>query len=361
MTAKRTRRTSRSPVGAAPGTLRIDPQAPKPQIQVLAYGPASVEELADVAPDRLSALRGQHSVLWVDVHGLGDEETLRAIAACFSLHRLALEDVVNVNQRSKVEDYPEHLFVVARQLDAQAQEVATEQLSMFVGRDWVLTFQQTPGDGFEPVRARIRAGKGRLRHAGADYLAYALIDAVVDGYFPVLEAAGEALEELEDRVVTRPEPALLGQLYRTRRELVSLRRAIWPMREALAGLRRDELAFVQPETRLYLRDTADHAVQLLELLESYRELSASLVDVYLSSVSNRMNEVMKVLTVIATLFIPLTFVAGVYGMNFHDSPYAMPELTARYGYPATMGVMAVIAIGLIVWFRRRGWLGGRES
>jgi len=326
---------------------------------VLAYGPDGVEELQGVAPDRLSALRGQHSVLWVDVHGLGDEETLRAVGQAFSLHRLALEDVVNVQQRAKVEDYDEHLFVVARQLDVQAQEVATEQLSLFVGRDWVLTFQETPGDGFEPVRARIREGKGRLRQAGPDYLAYALIDAVVDSYYPILEATGDRLEELEDDVVARPEPELLARLYRTKRGLVALRRAIWPMRDALATLRREELALVQPETRLYLRDTSDHAVQLIELLESYRELSASLVDVYLSSVSNKMNEVMKVLTVIATLFIPLTFVAGVYGMNFHDSPYAMPELTAKWGYPLTMGFMALIAIALVLWFRRRGWLGGR--
>ena len=359
---KRRRKRRRTVIGETPGTLKVDPHAPQPIISVIAYGPDEVAEKQIDGPNEISGLLGKHPVIWVNVDGLGNADTIRLIGEIFSLHRLALEDVVSVHQRAKVEPYGEQLFMVARMLSA-TEALDTEQLSMFLGKDFVLTFQETHGDYFDPVRERIRKKKGRIRGAGADYLAYALLDAIVDSYFPIVERYGETMVALEDVVFAQPDSSTAARLHQSKRDLILLRRAIWPLREALASLFRDEYPLVSADTRLYLRDCYDHAIQVMEMVDGQRETAADLMNLYLTCVSNRMNEVMKVLTVIATIFIPLTFVAGIYGMNFDPdkSPWNMPELRWAWGYPACLAVMVIVTVVMLVFFRRRGWLGGGDS
>lgn len=340
--------------GTPPGTLNVNPLAAAPVLHVIAYGP---EDLVEQTLDDWRQVQGfvtRYPVCWVNVDGLGDREVLTGLGEVFSLHPLALEDVINVHQRPKVEQYDQHLFVIARMLTL-GQRLETEQLSLFLGTGYVLTFQEHPGDCLDPIRERLRKAGGRLRRAGADYLAYALIDAVVDSYFPVLELFGERLETLEDEIVAHPDVSTVTQIHQAKRDLLTFRRAIWPERDALNALLRDDTPLVTAETRLYLRDCYDHTIRLIDILEVYRELASGLLDFYMSSISNRMNEVMKVLTVIATIFIPLTFIAGVYGMNFEY----MPELRRPWAYPAVWGVMLLVAVGMLAFFRRRGWLGAQ--
>jgi magnesium transporter len=329
-----------------------DPQAPRPVMQVIAYGPAEFIEKNIALPDELPPLLGKYPVLWLNVDGLGDAETIRKVGEIFGIHPLALEDIVNVHQRPKVEPYDKHLFIVLHML-LTGTRLNTEQLSLFLGSDWVLTFQERHGDCFTPIRERIRKNHGRLRCAGPDYLAYAILDAVVDNYFPSLEQYGEQLEDLEQEVVTEPTRQTLARIHDIKRDLLTLRRAVWPAREALNSLVRDESPFIAHETRTYLRDCYDHAIRVIDIVETDRETAMGLLETYLSSMSNRMNEIMKVLTIIATIFIPLTFIVGVYGMNFTN----IPELHSSWGYPAVMALMAVIAGGMLLYFRRKGWLG----
>jgi magnesium transporter len=267
--------------------------------------------------------------------------------------------VVNVHQRAKVEEYGDELFIVARMADLGCG-AATEQLSMFVGKNYVLTFQEEPGDCWDPVRERIRKGVGRIRGAGPDYLAYALLDASIDAYYPVLEAFGERLDALEDAVLLRPDRGTIDSIHAMKSELLLLRRAIWPHREAIAHLSRDSTPLVTEATRIYLRDCYDHVVQIVDLVETYRELTADLKDLYMSAVSNRINETMRVLTIISTIFIPITFIAGIYGMNFDPSysPFNMPELRWYLGYPFALGLMAVTGLGTLFYVWWQGWLGG---
>jgi magnesium transporter len=295
-------------------------------------------------------------------------ETVRAVGAAFGLHPLALEDILDVHQRPKLEAYDDTLFIILR-LPAgdghHADHVVSgrlelELVAICLGRGLVLTFQERPDtDVFEPVRRRLRAATGSIRERSADYLAYALIDAGIDAYFPLLERCGEQVEELERMVVEQAEVSQIARIHDLKRDLLTMRRAIWPLRDLLNALLRDEAALVGPQTRLYLRDCYDHTVQLIDMIETYREIATGLVDIHLSSLSNRMNEVMKVLTIIATIFIPLTFIAGIYGMNFDPAagPWNMPELGWRYGYPAALLAMAAIAGGLVALFWRRGWIG----
>jgi magnesium transporter len=259
--------------------------------------------------------------------------------------------VVNAHQRPKVEEYGDHYFAVARMAAGQGA-FETEQVGLFFGRDFVVTFRERAADSFEPVRERIRKGKGKVRSAGPAYLAYALLDSIVDHYFPALEAIGDRLEALEEEILGSPTTATLARVNRTKRDLIAFRRAVWPLREALGTLLRDPSDLIGEEVAVYLRDCHDHTVQIMDLVETYRELAGGLVDSYLSIVSNRMNEVMKVLTIIATVFIPLTFVAGIYGMNLD-----MPETEWPWAYPATLGLMALIAGAMFLYFRRKGWLG----
>jgi magnesium transporter len=297
-------------------------------------------------------------VVWVDVAGLGDATVIEAIGNLFGLHRLALEDVVNVHQRAKVEPYDTNLFFVARMPDARTEN-PSEQISFFLGDRWVITFQERAGDDFGSVRARLRRG-GRLRGMGSDYLLYALIDSCVDAWFPVIETFGERLEHLEDGILERSRRDTIDQIYGIRRELLELRRSVWPLRDALGALYRDPTVLISTDTRVYLRDCYDHAVQIIDLVENNREIAANLTDLYLSAASNRMNEVMKILTIISTIFLPLSFIAGVYGMNFDTGkPLNMPELKWWFGYPFALGLMAATALGLLVFFRRKGWMTSR--
>jgi magnesium transporter len=352
---RRTRRIRPSVPGAAPGTLNIDPSWPAPIVRAIAYGPDGCTDEAITDPAALGELLGRWPVVWVNVDGLGNETVLRQLGAVFGIHRLALEDVVNLHQRPKVDPYEGYLFLVTRPVQ-EGEE--TEQVTLFLGRNFLLTFQERPGDCFDRVRERIRTGAGLLRSAGPDYLAYALLDAVVDSYFPVLEGIGDELDPLEEAVLADPDHETLATLHRLKRAVVHLRRSLSPHREMINALLRDSSAeLLKPETAIHLRDVYDHAIRGTDLAETYRELAIDLMGTYLSRQSNRMNEVMKVLTIIATIFIPLSFIAGIYGMNFDTavSPWNLPELGWYWGYPFSLVLMGATALGLVVFFWRRGW------
>jgi len=325
--------------------------APPPQIAAIGFGPQGVVERKPIGLDEIAALRGSCSVIWIDVTGFGDVATLHRLREMFDLHRLALEDVVSQQQRAKVEDYGSHGFIVLRMVDESAAH-ETEQLSLFVGPGFVVTFQERPGDCFEPVRQRLRDPNGQMQKRGSDYLAYALLDAVVDAYFPVLERLDGRLEQIEEQILGLGGEAPVRELYAQRRCMLELRRAIWPLREAFGTLVRGETKHFSTSVQPYLRDVHDHVVQLLDLLENCREMSSSLIELHMSTSNNRLNEVIKLLTLISTIFMPLTFIVGIYGMNFHE----MPELHWRYGYPACLAAMVVIAGAMTLWFRKRRWL-----
>ncbi len=350
-------RTRRAPPGTAPGTLVIDPEAPHPEIRVMSYGPDAFSEETIEDPSRIQDFLHRESVTWVNVDGLGNVDVLRKIGEIFDVHQLALEDVVNVHQRPKVEEYGGALFMIAR-MPTPGEHLDSEQLSLFLGKDFLLTFQEKPGDCLEPVRDRLRKGRTKIRSRGADYLAYALLDAVVDAYFPILEEYGERLEAIETEILKHPEQEEIPRLHHLKREFLTLRRAIWPLREVFTTLTREEIPIIGEETRVYFRDCYDHTIQLMDVVETYRDFSSGLMDFYLSSVSNRMNEVMKVLTIIATIFIPLSFIAGLYGMNFNAerSPWNMPELNWYFGYPFALGLMVLIGVVLLIFFWKKGWL-----
>ncbi len=353
----RERIARRTAPGSAPGTLTVDPHAHPTSLRLIAYGPDGFveEDVARVA-DLPGRMRGW-PVAWIDVVGLGTAEVLLELGELFDLHKLALEDVVNVPQRAKLETYGEGLFFVARMsVPVEGSAAADEQLSLFCGKGWTISFQERPGDCLEGVRERIRRGGINLRNRGSDYLLYALIDAVVDAYFPLLEQMADRLDALEDEVLFRPERESMTRIHRIKRELVHLRARVWPHREAINALIRDDGGRVDETTKVYLRDAYDHAIRVVDLLETQREIASDLMSSYMSSVSNKMNEVMKVLTIIATIFIPLSFLAGIYGMNFDTgSPWNMPELGFRYGYPVLLGLMVGVGGGMLAWFWRKGW------
>lgn len=346
-------RAMRPPPGSSPGMLESMPGAVAPRVTVFGYGPHELTEfVADDLP-ALPRLRGRYPVIWVNVDGVEHAGTVQAIGEGFCLHRLALEDVMHVTQRPKVEPYEGHLFVVAK-MARRCPALELEQVGMFLGSDFVVTFQEHPGDVFDQVRERLRGVHGKIRSAGADYLAYALIDAIIDNYFPVVEEFADELDALEDDVVERPSHACIHRLHDIKRELMALRRAIWPMRDALGVLLREPPELVGTGTLVYLRDCQDHAFQILDLVESFREVCASLTDLYISTVGNRTNDIMKVLTIFAAIFIPLSFVTGVYGMNLTH-----PDRAWYWAWPFAAGVMGAIAVALLVFFYRRGWIGER--
>jgi magnesium transporter len=353
--------------GTPPGTLVAAMPAEPPTIHVMTFGRGGCEESAAATLDGALARVVPGVVTWINIDGLGDPQVFARLGERFDLHPLTLEDVLNVPQRPKVERFDKHMFLIMRTMRLDPPPAAPaaggtpvnvggichEQVSVFFGTDWVVTIQErSDGDSFGPVREAIRQGRGRVREAGADYLAYLLIDAVMDAYFPVVDTLAERMHELEEEAL-QPSPAsdTLLRLTQLRHDLIGVRRAVWPMREEIAVLQREESALITAETRVFLRDVYDHAIQALEIVESLREMAVSVMEVYLSAQNQRLNEVMKVLTVIATLFIPLTFIASIYGMNFKH----MPELDRPWGYPATLGVMAAAAIGMLAFFKKRGW------
>lgn len=355
---KRKTRITHLPPGSAPGTLIPAPDAVKTNISVIAYGPEGFVEKELSAAKEIQQYRGKWPVVWVNVEGVGSTDVVKEIGEIFHIHHLALEDVLNVHERAKIERYNDDLFLVMHMMEYK-DHLESEQLSVFSGKHFAVTFQEGPIDTLDPARARIRKGQGHIRRLGSDYLVYSIIDSVLDSYFPILEEFGEILDKLEDDIISKPSHEVVGNVHSVKRELLTLRRAVWPLRESINTLIRDMEVTFSEETRIHLRDCYDHAVRIIDFIETYRELAADLMDVYLSSLSNRMNEVMKVLTIITTLFVPPTLIAGIYGMNFNTeiSRYNMPELNWYYGYPFALALMAILTLSVIGLLWYKGWLG----
>lgn len=340
--------------GSEPGTLIIEPDAKPSRIILIDYDEDNAIRKMDITPNACAPYIGTNTVSWMDIQGLGSETVLKQVGEIFNLHPLLLEDVVNVPQRPKLEDYNNQLLVISQMVRLKEDESGfdTEQVSFVLGKRYLLSFQEEElQDCFEIVRDRIRTSQGRVRKSGADYLTYLLLDTIIDGYFPVVEHYEDRIEALEDMIISNPDRDTMQEIYDVRRELLALRRLIWPMRNVLHLLMRDHHGIVSDEVQIYFRDSYDHVIQILEIIEAYRELAASLMDVYMSTMGNKLNEIMKFLTVISTIFIPLTFIVGVYGMNFEN----MPELKGEWSYFIVWLVMLAVAGGLIFYFWRKGW------
>jgi magnesium transporter len=347
------RRKGRQPPGLPPGTFAASAAAYIPKsIHLFHYTADSLEETDVAFVDDIARYKDKEGITWVNVDGLGNADIIHELGALFGVHPLAIEDVLSARQRPKVDDYGSHIYLVIQMLRCE-ETLETEQVSIFLGPNFVLTFEERPGDCLEPVREHLRKGAGPLRRQGADYLVHAIVDTIVDNYFPFLERLGEAVEEIENEVVASPTRRTLAHVHDVRRDLIDVRRCTWPLRDAINSLLRSDNPVVGRTTQLYLRDCYDHVVLVIDVLETYRELIGQLMEVYVSSVSNRLNEVIKVLTVVATIFIPLTFIVGLYGMNFKW----MPELEWPWGYPAVLGVMILVTVGMLLFFRHKGWLG----
>jgi magnesium transporter len=349
------RRASKK-AGLAPGTLvhTGERKAEKTRITIIDYDRDNLRETEAETVEACAPYRDTPTVTWINVSGLHDVSLVEKLGECFRIHPLVLEDILNTYQRPKIEEYDDQVFIVLKMLyrDSESGEITAEQLSMVVGENYVISFQERPQDVFDGVRERLRSSRRRIRERGADYLAYALLDAVVDSYFLVLEALGEQIEALEEDLLQEPTAETLHAVHDLKRELIFLRRSVWPLREVISLLARGDRPLFSDETILYLRDVYDHTIQVVDTIESYRDLVAGMHDTYLSSVSNRMNEVMKVLTIFASIFIPLTFLVGVYGMNFQY----MPELGWRWGYPGVWAAMLILGAGMLLYFRRKKWL-----
>jgi magnesium transporter len=343
-------------VGLPPGALVHvgGESAHAVKITRIVYDEAHFEQDELSAIDACLLPEGGHAVTWIDVDGIHRVDILEQLGECFGVHPLVLEDILNTDQRPKLDDYGEYLFAVLKMLrhNDQSGEMEAEQVNLILGAGFVVSLQEKPGDVFDPIRERIRSGTGRIRKMGADYLAYALIDTIVDHYFVVLEQAGERIELLEEELVTDPTPETLQMIHNLKGDMIFLRKSVWPLREVIASLERVESSLIGESINVYLRDVYDHTIQVIETLETFRDMISGMLDIYLSSVSNRMNEVMKVLTIIATIFIPLTLITGIYGMNFRY----MPELEWRWGYPMVWSVMLGIAAVMLVYFRKKRWL-----
>lgn len=350
--------------GAAPGTIVAVADSASPEMRVIAYGPEGLaERVVDTATEALE-MRSEWQVVWLDVRGLGDADIIKEIVDEIGMHYLAAEDVTTQNQRSKIEEYANGLSIVVRG-PAGTSPFESRQLDLFVSPGLVVSFQDRSVGWLEPVRDRIRKGGNRLRKHGVNYLVYALVDAVVDHYFPLLEECSERLAELEHAALDSPSRETIALINMVRSDLLEIRRAVFPLREAITKMLATDLAVEGDQFQIYWRDCADHIDHILDIVEAQSETSRSLINLTLSSMSHQMNEVMKMLTFIATIFIPLGFIAGLYGMNFDrtSSHYNMPELGFAYGYPAVLGLMAVVGLGLVFFFHRKGWIGrgGRRA
>ncbi len=343
-------------VGLPPGSVVFTGEETEEPVRfsVIDYTDEAIEETVYDRVSEVLPYRDSPTTTWVNVSGVHEEEVIRTIGEHFGLHPLIQEDIASTGQRPKLETYPDHVYVVSKMLyhEGEDDHLRAEQVSFVLGGNYLLSFQEDSGDVFEPVRERLRKKRGRIRGAGTDYLLYALLDVIVDHYFVILEELGDRTEEIEEEVLEDPQSETQERINDLRRDLLFMRRMTWPVRELLSQLQRLESPLWSEDTHLFVRDTYDHAVQVLDLVESLRDVVGGLTDLYMTSISNRMNEIMKVLTIIGTIFIPLTFVAGVYGMNFEY----MPELTVWYGYPTVMGVMLGIAVVLMYFFWRNEWI-----
>lgn len=336
-----------------PGTLVYDREkrVPEVSVRVMDYGPEACAIHRPHSIEDTFPLRDSPSTTWIDIEGLHDVELLNKFGTHFGLHPLVLEDILNTHQRPKFEEYEDYIYIVLRMLaSTDGESLHSEQVSIIIGKNFVITFQEIPGDVFDPVRKRIERGAGRARRMGPDYLAYALMDAVVDNYFTLLEKVADRIEQAEERV-EKPQPEHIAKIHELRREMVYLRRNIWPLREVASALQRTESDIVHDETRLYFRDLHDHVVQVIESLENFRDALASLQDLYISAIGIRTNDVIRVLTILSTIFVPLTFLSGVYGMNFD----VLPELHWQHGYLYFWIASVVLVIVLVSFLRRRGW------
>ncbi|AAM32336.1 magnesium/cobalt transporter CorA [Methanosarcina mazei] len=346
-----------SNVGLAPGTLVHvgEKKAEKTVIKAWLYNSEKLIEKELQTVDECQELKGQPGMnLWINVDGLDQIGIIEKLGGYFGVHPLTLEDVLNTGQRPKMEDYDSYIYAVLKMmlLDEEREEILIDQVSIIFGTNYILSFQEREGDAFNPIRDRLKNSASRLRKNGVDLLAYSLIDAVVDNYFLILEHFGEEIEDLEEQLIVDPMPETLKAIQKYKRDMITLRRSVWPLRELINSLQRTESQLIKESTQIYLRDVYDHTIQVIDSIEAFRDILSSMVDVYLSSLSHRMNDIMKVLTIIATIFIPLTFIAGVYGMNFEY----MPELKWRWGYPAVMFAMTILGISMFLYFKKRRWV-----
>ncbi len=352
---KFTKRVSKKS-GAAPGTLVHigEHKTDRVRISVVNYSAEHLREQECENLDEAFSFKKSNTTTWVNVDGIHDIDLIEKIGRQLSIHPLTLEDILNTGQRPKFEEYEEYLYFVLKMfyVDEASNDIRSEQVSLILGSDYLLSFQEVRGDVFEVVRERLRKGKGRMRGGGADYLAYALIDAVVDHYFAILEKIGVLIEDIEEELLADATANTVQNIHAMKRELIYLRKQVWPLREVINTVTKQELTLIDQKTILFFRDVYDHTIQIIDTIESYRDILSGMLDLYLSTVSNRMNEVMKVLTIIATIFIPITFVAGIYGMNFKF----MPELEWRWGYLAVWGLVGFIVLLMLVFFRRKKWI-----
>jgi magnesium transporter len=346
-----------SKVGLEPGTLVHigEKKVEKVKIKIVIYNSEKFIEKELNSIDELTLFKDQPGTnLWVNVDGLDQIEVIEKIGSLFSIHPLTLEDVLNTGQRPKMEDYESYIYTVLKMmiLNTETDEITIDQISIIFGYNYILSFQERKVDVFDPLRERLRNPASRLRKNGVDHIAYGIIDAVIDNYFLILEYFGEKVEDLEDKLVVHPSPETLKMIQKYRRDMMILRKSVWPLRELISNMQEIESEIIKDNTRIYLRDIYDHTIQVIDSVEDLRETLSLMMDVYLSSLSNRLNDIMKVLTVIATIFIPLTFIAGVYGMNFDY----MPELRWRWGYPAIMLFMAIVGSTMLIYFKKKRWV-----
>jgi magnesium transporter len=324
------------------------------KITIIQYRDADFVENEYDAFNQCLPLEHREGVTWINVNGISQVQNLEQVGSCFNIHPLVLEDILDIEQRPKIEDYEDYLYIVLKTIShtPEAEEVESEPVSLILGPHYVITFHEGNGDLFAPIRERLLRGKGRIRKMGADYLAYAIIDLIVDNYFVALETFSDKVEFLEDEVVIRPNPQTLREVHRFKNDMIMLRKSLWPLREVIARLERRESPLISDQLSIYLKDVYDHTIIAIEEVETYRDILSGMLDIYLSSMSNRLNEIMKVLTIIATIFMPLTFVTGLYGMNFKN----MPELRWHYGYYGAVVVMGLIAVAMLWYFRRKNWI-----
>jgi len=353
---KRKHRGSGIKSGMAPGTMVFigEQKHDKICLEVMAYSDTSLDERPDVSLKQCCDFRTLPGVTWINVNGIHDIAVIEELGKCFELHSLTLEDIVNTGARLKIEEFPHYLFIVMKMIafNEVTNSLDIEHVSLVLGENYVISFQESKGDVFDPVRERIRSTRGRIRSMKSDYLAYALMDAVVDNYFLAIERIGDRIEEIDDQILTGPKPDNINEIHRLKRDVLNLRKAVWPLREEIGTLEKRDLAMIRPETRVYWRDLNDHTFQIIDMVETFRDMLNGMHDTYLSSMSIRMNEIMKVLTIIATIFIPLTFIVGVYGMNFEY----MPELRWPMGYFMIWGVMLAVFFGLLFYFKQKKWM-----
>jgi len=342
--------------GLPPGTPVFvgEKKVEKVKITIIDYDEGNLEEKEARTIEECFPFKEKPTVTWINIDGLHEVEIIEKLGKYFGLHPLIIEDIVHTRQRPKMEDLENYIFLVLKMLyfDEETDDITTEQVSLILGSNFVISFQEKPGDVFNPIRERIRKSRGRIRKAGSDYLAYALLDSIVDHYFIVLEKLGEKIEYLEEELVINPRPETLQAMHNLKRDNIFLRKSVWPLREVISSLERGESPLIEKSTEIYLRDVYDHTIQVIDTVETYRDMVSGMLDTYLSSVSNKMNEVMKVLTVIATIFIPLTFLAGVYGMNFEY----MPELGWHWGYIMVWIIMVTITALMAYYFKTKKWL-----